>query len=211
MRSTPHASSPSSVRPTMRPLPFSVWNWRRTVIERFAVAGIVLEHRAMRVDGVEHLVGFGQVDVEQLGVERRRVGVEQSLRFLRDRRRGCGAPPSTIRSTLAASAADSPPPSISFSAAFACATSSPSPIRSASSRRLASLPRSSLARRCVGGRVAARRAISRGNAPRNSATAVLDRLRLDGDRLRRFAEALARSAARSSVRDRDAGAATASM
>jgi hypothetical protein len=44
--------------------------------QRFAVARVVLEDRPMRVDRVEHLVGFGQVDVEQFGIERRRVGIK---------------------------------------------------------------------------------------------------------------------------------------
>ena len=46
-------------------------------------------------DGVEHFVGFGQIDIEQLGIELRGVGLEQTDGFLgrrgcRRRRPGCG-------------------------------------------------------------------------------------------------------------------------
>src|SRR5690348_15769831 len=46
----------------------------------------MLEHAQVLVDGVEYLVRFRQVDVEDLGVECARVGGKQTLRFLRQRR-----------------------------------------------------------------------------------------------------------------------------
>ena len=43
-------------------------------------------------DRVEHLVGFGQINVEQLGIELRGVGLEQTHRFLGRRRRRLSRP-----------------------------------------------------------------------------------------------------------------------
>ena len=59
--------------------------------QRFAVAVVLLENGALRRDGVQHFARLGEIDVEQLGVESRSVGVQQPLRFLGDRRRGRGA------------------------------------------------------------------------------------------------------------------------
>ena len=87
IRSTPQASSPSFGQADHPAAALQRMELPAHGDERFAIARIVLEHAAMLVDGVENFVGFGQVDVEQFRVEAARVGLEQPLRFLRDRRR----------------------------------------------------------------------------------------------------------------------------
>ncbi len=57
--------------------------------QRLAVARVVDERAMLVADRVEHLRGFGQVDLEELGVEVLAVGLEQPLRLVGDRgRRG---------------------------------------------------------------------------------------------------------------------------
>ena len=64
--------SPSSISPTIRPLPFSVWKARRIVAQRLAVALVAGEHRMVLADRVDHLVGLGEIDLHEFAVELRR-------------------------------------------------------------------------------------------------------------------------------------------
>ena len=67
--STSHAASPRSIRPTMRPLPFSVWKARRSVVSASRSSGLLAAIRQRGVDGLQHLLRLFEEDLEQLGVD----------------------------------------------------------------------------------------------------------------------------------------------
>ena len=60
--------------------------------QRLAVVRTRLELDRAGGDRVEHFVGFGQIDVEQLGIELRGVGLEQTHGFVGRRRRRLSRP-----------------------------------------------------------------------------------------------------------------------
>ena len=93
------------MRPTIRPLPLSVWNCRRAERSASRSPGFRSSSRDSR-DRVEHVGGLDEEDLEELGVEPVGVGGEQSLRLADSAGAGAaaGAPLSAIAVTAASSA-----------------------------------------------------------------------------------------------------------
>ena len=63
-----HATSPRSIRPTMRPLPLSVWKPRRMVVSASRSCGCARHSGQRRVDVREHFARLLEIDGEQFRV-----------------------------------------------------------------------------------------------------------------------------------------------